>query len=49
MEAEMRAEGLGYAFPVVWGSDVKRVWDLRKAGLGHPVKHARRRQANFAH
>ncbi len=34
MEAEMRAEGLGYAFPAVWGSDVKRVWDLRKAGLG---------------
>jgi Fe-S oxidoreductase/FAD/FMN-containing dehydrogenase len=34
MEAEMRAAGLGYAYPVVWGSDVKRVWDLRKAGLG---------------
>ncbi len=34
MEAEMRAEGIGYAFPVVWGGDVKRVWDLRKAGLG---------------
>lgn len=34
MEAEMRAEGLGYAFPLVWGNDVKRVWDLRKAGLG---------------
>lgn len=34
MEAEMRREGLGYAFPVVWGGDVKRVWDLRKAGLG---------------
>ncbi len=34
MEAEMRAEGLGYAFPLVWGSDVKKVWDLRKAGLG---------------
>lgn len=34
MEAEMRAEGLGYAFPLVWGGDVKRVWDLRKAGLG---------------
>jgi len=34
MEAEMRSVGLGYAFPVVWGSDVKRVWDLRKAGLG---------------
>ena len=34
MEGEMRAEGLGYAFPLVWGGDVKRVWDLRKAGLG---------------
>jgi len=34
MEAEMRSVGLGYAFPVVWGADVKRVWDLRKAGLG---------------
>lgn len=34
IEAEMRKEGLGYAFPVVWGNDVKRVWDLRKAGLG---------------
>ena len=34
MEAEMRREGLGYAFPTVWGGDLKRVWDLRKAGLG---------------
>jgi FAD/FMN-containing dehydrogenase/Fe-S oxidoreductase len=34
MESEMRSEGLGYAFPIVWGGDVKRVWDLRKAGLG---------------
>ena len=34
MEAEMKAEGLGYAFPIVWDRDVKRVWDLRKAGLG---------------
>jgi FAD/FMN-containing dehydrogenase/Fe-S oxidoreductase len=34
MEAEMRSEGLGYAFPLVWGGDVRRVWDLRKAGLG---------------
>jgi FAD/FMN-containing dehydrogenase/Fe-S oxidoreductase len=34
METEMKAEGLGYAFPTVWGSDVRRVWDLRKAGLG---------------
>jgi hypothetical protein len=34
MEAEMRAAGLGYHFPVVYGADTKRVWDLRKAGLG---------------
>ncbi|MHC1733808.1 MAG: FAD-binding and (Fe-S)-binding domain-containing protein [Bacteroidales bacterium] len=34
MEAEIRSVGLGYAFPVVWDGDVKRVWDLRKAGLG---------------
>ena len=34
MEAEMRAANLGYHFPVVYGTDTKRVWDLRKAGLG---------------
>ncbi|MDZ7899734.1 MAG: FAD-linked oxidase C-terminal domain-containing protein [Arcicella sp.] len=34
MEAEMRAANLGYHFPVVYGADTKRVWDLRKAGLG---------------
>lgn len=34
MEAEMRSQGLGYAFPVVWGPDVSKVWNLRKAGLG---------------
>lgn len=34
MEAEMRTAGLGYAFPVIWGADIKKVWDLRKAGLG---------------
>ncbi len=34
MEREMRSRELGYAFPVVWNGDVKRVWDLRKAGLG---------------
>lgn len=34
MEREMRNEGLGYAFPVVWDGDVKKVWNLRKAGLG---------------
>jgi FAD/FMN-containing dehydrogenase/Fe-S oxidoreductase len=34
IEAECRAAGLGYAFPTVWGADVGRVWDLRRAGQG---------------
>ena len=34
IEAEMRAAGLGYAFPVLWGDDCARVWDLRRAGQG---------------
>ena len=34
MEAEMRNAGLGYHFPLVFPPLVKRVWDLRKAGLG---------------
>lgn len=34
MEAEMRANGLGYYFPVLFGDDIKKVWTLRKAGLG---------------
>ncbi|MDY0077046.1 MAG: FAD-linked oxidase C-terminal domain-containing protein [Bacteroidales bacterium] len=34
MEAEIRAAGFGYAFPMVVGSDMSKVWDLRKAGLG---------------
>ena len=34
LEQELRAAGLGYAFPVLWGDDCKRVWDLRSAGQG---------------
>jgi FAD/FMN-containing dehydrogenase/ferredoxin len=34
MEAELRAAGLGYAFPVLWGDDANKVWDLRRAGQG---------------
>ena len=34
MEAEMRDEGLGYHFPVLFDGDINRVWALRKAGLG---------------
>lgn len=30
----LRASKLGYAFPIVTGSQTKSVWDLRKAGLG---------------
>jgi FAD/FMN-containing dehydrogenase/Fe-S oxidoreductase len=34
LEAELRAAGLGYHYPVVWGADQNRVWNLRKAALG---------------
>ncbi len=34
MAAEMRAAGLGYAFPVLWDDDCNKVWDLRRAGQG---------------
>ena len=30
----MRAAGYGFHFPLVRGADIKRVWNLRKAGLG---------------
>lgn len=34
VEADMRAAGLGYHFPVLFGDDTKKIWTLRKAGLG---------------
>ncbi len=34
LEKDMRAAGFGYHFPIVFGDDVKKVWNLRKAGLG---------------
>jgi FAD/FMN-containing dehydrogenase/Fe-S oxidoreductase len=34
IEAELRAAGLGYAFPVLWGADCDKVWELRRAGQG---------------
>jgi FAD/FMN-containing dehydrogenase/Fe-S oxidoreductase len=34
LENEMRSSGFGYHFPVIFPPDVKKVWDLRKAGLG---------------
>ena len=34
VEADMRAAGLGYHFPLLFGEDTKKIWNLRKAGLG---------------
>ncbi len=34
VEAEMRNAGLGYHFPLLFGEDSKKIWTLRKAGLG---------------
>lgn len=34
VEAEMRAAGYGYHFPLLFGEDTKKIWSLRKAGLG---------------
>lgn len=34
MVNELKASGFGYAYPVVKGKNISRVWDLRKAGLG---------------
>ena len=34
MEADMRADNLGYHFPIITGKDINKVWELRKAGLG---------------
>src|ERR1019366_3860076 len=33
-EIEMRDAGLGYHFPLLFGEDTKKIWTLRKAGLG---------------
>jgi len=34
MEAEMRLSNLGYHFPIIESTNIQKVWDLRKAGLG---------------
>jgi FAD/FMN-containing dehydrogenase/Fe-S oxidoreductase len=33
-EKDMREAGLGYHFPLLFGYDTKKIWTLRKAGLG---------------
>ncbi|HEY0741229.1 MAG TPA: FAD-linked oxidase C-terminal domain-containing protein, partial [Chryseosolibacter sp.] len=32
--SDLKANGLGYSYPIVGGDDIKKVWNLRKAGLG---------------
>jgi len=32
--ADLKLAGLGYAYPIVYGSQTKLAWDVRKAGLG---------------
>ncbi len=34
MKAEMLANNFGYHFPIIWNAETKKVWNLRKAGLG---------------
>lgn len=34
MENEMKSKGFGFHFPMIVGSDMAKVWNLRKAGLG---------------
>jgi FAD/FMN-containing dehydrogenase/Fe-S oxidoreductase len=34
IEDELRAAGLGYAWPVLFGADGDKVWELRRAGQG---------------
>src|SRR6266498_33735 len=34
LETDLRAAGLGYHFPLLFGDDSKKIWTLRKAGLG---------------
>jgi FAD/FMN-containing dehydrogenase/Fe-S oxidoreductase len=31
---DLKANRLGYSYPIVGGEDIKKVWNLRKAGLG---------------
>lgn len=34
VEAELRDAGLGYSYPVLFGADAQKVWELRRAGQG---------------
>lgn len=34
MEAELRNQNFGFHYPVIWGKDISKIWNLRKSGLG---------------
>ncbi|MEI6078042.1 MAG: FAD-linked oxidase C-terminal domain-containing protein, partial [Verrucomicrobiota bacterium] len=34
VERDWRTAGLGYAYPVLWGDEGNKVWELRRAGQG---------------
>jgi Fe-S oxidoreductase len=34
LEKTLRQKGMGYAFPILKGNQIRQVWELRKAGLG---------------
>jgi FAD/FMN-containing dehydrogenase/Fe-S oxidoreductase len=34
LKEEMRGAGYGYSYPVLFGEDTVKIWNLRKAGLG---------------
>jgi FAD/FMN-containing dehydrogenase/Fe-S oxidoreductase len=34
LEAELRAAGIGYAYPLLFAADADKVWELRRAGQG---------------
>ena len=34
LESELKSERLGYSYPVLIGAETKKLWQLRKAGLG---------------
>ncbi|MDO1446159.1 FAD-linked oxidase C-terminal domain-containing protein [Rhodocytophaga aerolata] len=34
LKAELQQKGLGYHYPLLFGEDTKKIWTLRKAGLG---------------
>jgi FAD/FMN-containing dehydrogenase/Fe-S oxidoreductase len=34
IESDLRAAGLGYAYPLLFGDDGQKVWELRRAGQG---------------